>query len=118
MHPTKRTKIAKTLENCTSVPSYKARQAQTHSMPRVLCSATKGLGAVAPTDWQDAGEALDNDELKGCSMPKGAAQNVQKDGGYLQYNEVGRFLVLHISQLKGISSTLFTTPHKFASSTY
>ena len=52
--------------------------------------ATKGLGAMAHDEWQDAGEALDNDELQGCKMPKGEAKSVQKNGGYLQYNEASR----------------------------
>ena len=47
---------------------------------------------MAPDEWQDAGEALDNDELKGCLMPKGEAKKVQKNGGYLQYNEVSHAL--------------------------
>lgn len=50
--------------------------------------ATKGLGRTAPIDWQDAGEALDNEDLKGCIMPKGAAQDTNVPGAYLQYNEV------------------------------
>jgi hypothetical protein len=52
------------------------------------CRATKGIGQTQPTEWQDAGEALDHPELKGCSMPKGIPQNISSDGAYLQYNEV------------------------------
>jgi hypothetical protein len=36
-----------------------------------ICSATKGLGRTQPADWQDAGEVLNHDGLKGCWMPKG-----------------------------------------------
>ncbi|THH11380.1 hypothetical protein EW145_g694 [Phellinidium pouzarii] len=53
--------------------------------------ATKGLGQTQPVNWQDAGAALENDELKGCLMPKGAAENVNPPGAYLQYNEVIRY---------------------------
>ncbi|TDL28933.1 PARP-domain-containing protein [Rickenella mellea] len=48
---------------------------------------TKGVGRSQPVDWQDAGEALDNDDLKGVHMPKGPAQDVPITSGYLQYNE-------------------------------
>jgi poly [ADP-ribose] polymerase 2/3/4 len=51
-------------------------------------SATKGLGETAPDEWQDAGETLENDELKGCLMPRGEVKAQKKDGGYLLYNEV------------------------------
>ena len=59
-----------------------------------MSSATKGLGRIAPVDWQDAvewqdaGEALDNDDLKGCLMPKGPPKDIAVPGDYLQYNEV------------------------------
>ena len=43
---------------------------------------------MQPVDWQDAGDALDHDELKGCWMPKGQAIEVNPPGAYLQYNEV------------------------------
>jgi len=50
--------------------------------------ATKGLGRTQPADWQDAGEALNHDGLKGCWMPKGGLSNVADGTAYLQYNEV------------------------------
>ena len=57
--------------------------------------ATKGLGSVAPDEWQDAGDALNNEELKGCLMPAGEAKPQQKSGGYLQYNEVCQLVSLN-----------------------
>ncbi|EIN11407.1 PARP-domain-containing protein [Punctularia strigosozonata HHB-11173 SS5] len=47
---------------------------------------TKGIGRTQPGDWQDAGETLGYDELRGCHMPKGPGKDI---GGtaYLQYNE-------------------------------
>lgn len=59
-------------------------------------SATKGLGRTQPVDWQDAGAALDNDELKGCLMPKGPAQDINPPGSYLQYNEVGAVFLAYL----------------------
>lgn len=56
--------------------------------------ATKGVGITQPAGWQDCGEALDHEELKGVVMPKGALANVSPPGAYLQYNEV-RFLRLY-----------------------
>lgn len=50
---------------------------------------TKGLGRTQPAEWQDAGDALENDALKGVHMPKGPGQDVPDFQGYLQYNEVG-----------------------------
>ena len=50
--------------------------------------STKGLGQSQPGDWQDAGAALNNPELRGCYMPKGPAVNVNDSQVYLQYNEV------------------------------
>jgi len=49
--------------------------------------ATKGVGITQPAGWQDCGEALDHEELKGVVMPKGALANVSPPGAYLQYNE-------------------------------
>lgn len=69
----------------------------------VNASATKGLGRTQPAGWQDAGEVLNNDDLRGCWMPKGEfwASTIwitlrRVTGGltdasgaaYLQYNEV------------------------------
>ncbi|PCH33025.1 PARP-domain-containing protein [Wolfiporia cocos MD-104 SS10] len=58
--------------------------------------ATKGLGRTQPAEWQDAGEALDNEALKGCHMPKGPAKDVDTPLGlYLQYNEIRvRYLLM------------------------
>jgi hypothetical protein len=61
------------------------------SLTRILhSSATKGLGKTAPKKWQDAGDALNNDVLKGCHMPAGPGEDVSADvpNAYLQYNEV------------------------------
>ena len=51
-------------------------------------SATKGIGRTQPTEWQDAGAALENAALKGCRMPKGPGRDVSDQQAYLQYNEV------------------------------
>ncbi|KAH7883960.1 poly polymerase catalytic domain-containing protein [Phlebopus sp. FC_14] len=59
--------------------------------------ATKGIGRTQPTQWQDAGEALENTALTGCHMPKGTASDVSTPGGYLQYNE---YIVYHPSQIR------------------
>lgn len=53
-----------------------------------LDRTTKGLGRTEPAEWQDAGEALNNEALKGCHMPKGPAHDVSTQGGSLYYNEV------------------------------
>jgi len=58
--------------------------------------ATKGLGRTQPADWQDAGEALGHEDLKGCWMPKGGLTNTEHNA-YLQYNE---YIVYQISQIK------------------
>lgn len=49
--------------------------------------ATKGIGINQPTEWQDAGVALENPPLQGCQMPKGKASQVSPPGAYLYYNE-------------------------------
>ncbi|KAG8729011.1 hypothetical protein FRC12_021326 [Ceratobasidium sp. 428] len=49
--------------------------------------ATKGVGRNQPGEWQDCAEALDNEELKGVVMPKGALEQMDPPGAYLQYNE-------------------------------
>jgi len=41
-----------------------------------------------PVEWQDCGDALENEELKGVHMPKGPGMNVNTPNAYLQYNEV------------------------------
>ncbi|CCA69405.1 related to NAD+ ADP-ribosyltransferase [Serendipita indica DSM 11827] len=58
--------------------------------------ATKGLGRTQPKDWQDAGEALGHEELKGCWMPKDGLTNVDSTA-YLQYNE---YIVYDTAQIK------------------
>ncbi|KAG9223226.1 hypothetical protein CCMSSC00406_0000085 [Pleurotus cornucopiae] len=59
--------------------------------------ATKGIGKTQPLQWKDAGEALDNEELKGCHMPDSPGQNVDIPGVYLQYNE---YIVYDPSQIR------------------
>ncbi|OBZ78849.1 Poly [ADP-ribose] polymerase 2 [Grifola frondosa] len=59
-----------------------------------LC--TKGIGRTQPVEWQDAGETLNNDALRGCHMPKGPGQDVSNPG-YLQYNE---YIVYDPSQIR------------------
>ncbi|KAH9891324.1 poly polymerase catalytic domain-containing protein [Cubamyces lactineus] len=59
--------------------------------------STKGLGQSQPGDWQDAGAALNNPELRGCYMPKGPAVNVTDKQMYLQYNE---YIVYDVSQIR------------------
>ncbi|KAJ3724305.1 poly polymerase catalytic domain-containing protein [Lentinula guzmanii] len=59
--------------------------------------ATKGIGLNAPTTWKDAGEALDNEELKGCIMPDGPSAEIPNPQGYLQYNE---YIVYDVSQIR------------------
>ncbi|KAG9126988.1 Isocitrate dehydrogenase [NADP], mitochondrial precursor (Oxalosuccinate decarboxylase) [Ceratobasidium sp. 392] len=49
--------------------------------------ATKGVGRSQPGEWQDCADALDNKELKGVVMPKGALKQLDPPGAYLQYNE-------------------------------
>ncbi|KAI5120236.1 hypothetical protein M0805_000050 [Coniferiporia weirii] len=59
--------------------------------------ATKGIGQIQPVDWQDAGSALDNDDLKGCLMPQGAAKEVNPPGASLMYNE---YIVYNTAQIR------------------
>ncbi|KIJ21425.1 hypothetical protein PAXINDRAFT_95005 [Paxillus involutus ATCC 200175] len=58
--------------------------------------ATKGIGKTQPMEWQDAGEALDNEALKGCHMPKGIPSNVLQ-ATQLMYNE---YIVYDSSQIR------------------
>ncbi|KAK7688276.1 hypothetical protein QCA50_008646 [Cerrena zonata] len=60
-----------------------------------LC--TKGLGRTQPAEWQDAGDTLQNDDLKGCLMPKGPGKDVTDPGVYLQYNE---YIVYNPAQIR------------------
>ncbi|KAH9855747.1 poly polymerase catalytic domain-containing protein [Lenzites betulinus] len=64
---------------------------------KVGARATKGVGRSQPGDWQDAGVALNNPELRGCHMPKGPAVDAPNPQGYLQYNE---YIVYDISQIR------------------
>ncbi|EJD55242.1 PARP-domain-containing protein [Auricularia subglabra TFB-10046 SS5] len=59
--------------------------------------ATKGIGRTQPVGWQDAGETLGWDDLKGCVMPKGQAEDVNPPGAYLQYNE---YIVYSTNQIR------------------
>ena len=58
----------------------------------VTLRCTKGLGRTQPAEWQDAGDALENPQLKGYHMPKGPGRDVSDPKIYLQYNEVRAFL--------------------------
>ena len=64
------------------------------------CLATKGLGRVQPAEWQDAGEILENEALKGVHMPKGKPKEDNSNPMALWYNEVrlklaqNRYIVL------------------------
>ncbi|KAJ7785721.1 poly polymerase catalytic domain-containing protein [Mycena metata] len=61
-------------------------------------NSTKGLGRNQPGKWKDAGKALENDDLIGCHMPDGPAQDTPiPAGGYLQYNE---YIVYDASQIR------------------
>ncbi|KAF9818516.1 hypothetical protein IEO21_02754 [Rhodonia placenta] len=56
---------------------------------------TKGLGRTQPAEWQDAGNVLENDALKGCHMPKGPGKDVADANVSLQYNEIRvRYLLM------------------------
>lgn len=59
--------------------------------------ATKGVGMVQPTNWQDAGMALGHQELEGVQMPKGEALQVNPPGAFLMYNE---YIVYDPSQIR------------------
>ncbi|KAG1908515.1 poly polymerase catalytic domain-containing protein [Suillus fuscotomentosus] len=59
--------------------------------------ATKGVGMVQPTNWQDAGMALGHKELEGVHMPKGEALQVNPPGAFLMYNE---YIVYDPSQIR------------------
>ncbi|KAG1874198.1 PARP-domain-containing protein [Suillus tomentosus] len=59
--------------------------------------ATKGVGMVQPTNWQDAGMALGHKELEGVHMPKGEASQVNPPGAFLMYNE---YIVYDPSQIR------------------
>lgn len=59
--------------------------------------ATKGVGTIQPTNWQDAGMALGHEELEGVYMPKGEASHVNPPGASLMYNE---YIVYDPSQIR------------------
>lgn len=59
--------------------------------------ATKGVGTIQPTNWQDAGMALGHKELEGVYMPKGEASHVNSPGASLMYNE---YIVYDPSQIR------------------
>ncbi|CAK5279870.1 unnamed protein product [Mycena citricolor] len=59
--------------------------------------ATKGLGSTQPGDWKDAGEALDNDALRGVHMPEGKPVDSPIAGGHLLYNE---YIVYDTAQIR------------------
>ncbi|KAI9062258.1 PARP-domain-containing protein [Trametes sanguinea] len=81
-------------------PFYEQYQANYHAdqdCKKAGARSTKGLGRSQPGNWQDAGEALNNPELRGCHMPKGPAQDVSDPKVYLQYNE---YIVYDTSQIR------------------
>ncbi|KAI0369996.1 PARP-domain-containing protein [Pilatotrama ljubarskyi] len=81
-------------------PFYEQHQANYNAdedCKKAGARSTKGLGRSQPGDWQDAGAALNNPELRGCHMPKGPAVNVNDPGVYLQYNE---YIVYDTSQIR------------------
>ena len=51
--------------------------------------ATKGVGRIQPSEWEDCAVSLKNPELKGVQMPMGKGKDLSPPGVYLQYNEVG-----------------------------
>ncbi|KAJ8495174.1 hypothetical protein ONZ51_g1850 [Trametes cubensis] len=58
--------------------------------------STKGLGRAQPSEWQDAGAALNNPELRGCFMPKGPM--ITSDPRvHLHHNE---YIVYDVSQIR------------------
>ncbi|KAH8101624.1 poly polymerase catalytic domain-containing protein [Cristinia sonorae] len=61
------------------------------------CLATKGLGRIEPSEWQDAGETLKVDALKGCHMPKGKPNDGGGNDYGLWYNE---YIVYNTAQIK------------------
>lgn len=52
-------------------------------------NSTKVKGSSQPAEWIDAGEALADNTLAGCWMPKGPLVPADKSAAYdCQYNEV------------------------------
>ena len=81
------------------------------------CRATKGVGVTQPTEWQDAGIALENSALQGCHMPKGTVSKVSSPGLRLLYNEVYNLRILHHQRLTNSSSILSMTLPRYDSDT-
>jgi poly [ADP-ribose] polymerase len=64
-------------------------------------------------EWQDAGEALDNEALKGCHMPKGIPSNVLQ-ATQLMYNEVRSDTSPRLNKLLAVfCSTSSMTPRRY-----
>jgi len=59
--------------------------------------ATKGVGRVQPTEWEDCAVSLRNPELKGVQMPMGKGKDLSQPGVYLQYNE---YIVYDTAQIR------------------
>ncbi|KAI0641208.1 poly polymerase catalytic domain-containing protein [Trametes meyenii] len=81
-------------------PFYEQHQANytaDEDCKKAGAKATKGLGRSQPDQWQDAGDALNHPELRGCHMPKGPAADVNDPKIYLQYNE---YIVYDASQIR------------------
>ncbi|CDO69839.1 hypothetical protein BN946_scf184803.g37 [Trametes cinnabarina] len=76
---------------------YQANYNAAEDCKKAGARSTKGLGRSQPNDWQDAGAALNNPELRGCHMPRGPARNVDDPNVYLQYNE---YIVYDTSQIR------------------
>ncbi|KAI0668738.1 poly polymerase catalytic domain-containing protein [Trametes maxima] len=81
-------------------PFYEQHQANYNAdedCKKAGAKATKGLGRSQPAQWQDAGDALNHPELRGCHMPKGPAADVSDAKIHLQYNE---YIVYDASQIR------------------
>ncbi|KAI8983179.1 PARP-domain-containing protein [Trametes punicea] len=77
---------------------YEANYNADQDCKKAGARSTKGVGRTQPGDWQDAGAALNNPELRGCLMPKGPAKDVDDPNlRYLQYNE---YIVYDVSQIR------------------
>ncbi|KDQ63539.1 hypothetical protein JAAARDRAFT_29557 [Jaapia argillacea MUCL 33604] len=58
--------------------------------------STKGMGKREPAAWQDAGEVLGRDDLRGCHMPTGRRKRGHPDA-FLRYNE---YIVYDVAQIR------------------
>ena len=74
---------------------------------------TKGVGRVQPSGWKDAGEALENDALKGVQMPAGLPSNSDSGNYSLWYNEVrqGHTYCFTTSMLTRINESILPTTY-------